>query len=258
LITPTTSVNLTIPQCLDVVRTSVRARGGVGLKRLTTIGLGILIALLAGSSTPALAQRAAEAKISGSTGDTVDPKALSADLAKQSLKLLRRGEDSHDPAVKSRSYTEGLMLARQAVAADDENADAHFAVFANMGRLMLADGATPNPFNLLRVNRELDRTLELNPHHSDALASKGGLARQLPRLLGGSLTKAERYLREAIAVDPNAVGARIELARTYRDMGREADAVPLLEKAATIAQQQGKIRELGEARALLAQLQPAN
>jgi len=195
------------------------------------------------ATRPVAAQQAAEAS-------TTNPQ-LGADLARQSLDLLRQGEDSYDPVAKADFYKRGLDLARQAVAADDRNADAHFALFANMGRVMLADGATPNPLNLLRVNRELDRTLELNPHHPDALAAKGGLCRQLPTLLGGSLSKAERYLQEAIANDPEAVGARIELARTYKDMGEATKGVEPLRLAMSIAERQGKRRQLREARALL-------
>jgi tetratricopeptide (TPR) repeat protein len=212
-------------------------------KRLATIvvvGLTMALVLAAGRAS---AQSEAEAS-------TTNPH-VGTDLAQRSLELLRRGEDSYDPAAKAEFYRQGLDLAKQAVAADDNNADAHFALFANMGRVMLADGATPNPLNLLRVNRELDRTLELDPHHSDALAAKGGLCRQLPRLLGGSLSKAERYLQEAIANDPDAVGARIELARTYKDMGKAAQGVEPLRVAMSIAERQGKTRQLYEARELL-------
>lgn len=172
-------------------------------------------------------------------------------LADGALSLLRVGEDSLDDDEKRRSYEEGLRLARQAVLADDRNADAHFAVFANQGRLQLLDGAVPNPFDLARANRELERTLELDPNHADALAAKGGMYRQLPRLLGGDLDKAEALLTKAISFNANSVGARIELARLYRERGRPEDGVPLLHAASAVAKRQGKHRQLAEARVLL-------
>lgn len=175
-------------------------------------------------------------------------------MARRALLCLQRGEDATDPAAKRRAYDEGLALARRAVALDDDNADAHFAVFGNEGRLMLLDGVTPNPISLLKVNSELERALEINPDHSDALAAKGGLYRQLPWVLGGSLSLAEECLTKAIARDPDAVGARIELAATYRDMGEPDRGLPLLDKAMVIAERQGKQRQLAEARTLLAQL----
>ena len=176
-------------------------------------------------------------------------------LAMRALILLQRGEDASDPTAKRAAYDEGLALARQAVSLDDDNADAHFAVFGNEGRLMLLDGITPNPISLLKVNNELERALELNPNHPDALAAKGGLYRQLPWALGGSLSLAEECLTKAIANDPNAVGARIELAATYRDMGEPNRGLPLLDKAVVIAEREGKQRLLSEARTLKAEIQ---
>jgi tetratricopeptide (TPR) repeat protein len=176
-------------------------------------------------------------------------------LASRALVCLQRGEDASNPDTKRTAYDEGLALARRAVELDDANADAHFAIFGNEGRLMLLDGVTPNPITLLKVNSELERALELNPNHSDALAAKGGLYRQLPWALGGSLSLAEECLTKAIANDPNAVSARIELAATYRDMGEPDRGLPLLDKAMVIAEREGKQRQLAEARTLLAQLQ---
>lgn len=167
---------------------------------------------------------------------------------------MKRGEDETSPSAKLGAYQEGMALAKRALAIDDENADAHFALFATEGRIMLLEGVTPNPVSLLKVHRELDRCLELNPNHSDALAAKGGLYRQLPWVLGGDLDKAETCLKRSIEIDPNAVGARIELARTYRDKGKAELCGPLLTKAAELAQRMNKQRQLGEARQLLAEI----
>lgn len=176
---------------------------------------------------------------------------VSRSLSTQAIECLHRGEDGISTESRLAAYRQGLDLARRAVAADDQNADAHFALFANNGRILLLEGETPNPINLLNANRELERALELDPNHSDALAAKGGLYRQLPRLLGGNLTKAESCLTRSIEVDPNAVGARIELAQTYRDMGEPERGLPLLQTAAQIAERMGKFRQLAEARSLL-------
>lgn len=200
-----------------------------------------LLATLAGS--PALAA-------------SPDTQRQAQSLAEQAVRCLERGEDMTEGDAKRVEYEHGLALAKQALELDEDNADAHFAVFGNQGRLMLLDGVTPNPISLLQVNRELDRVLDINPNHSDALAAKGGLYRQLPWALGGSLTRAEECLTKAIAADPEAVSARIELAATYRDMGEPQRSVPLLETAVTIAERQGKQRQLAAARTLLAQIDP--
>jgi tetratricopeptide (TPR) repeat protein len=175
-------------------------------------------------------------------------------LASQAVQCLKHGEDLDDPAAKRAAYEQGLALAQRAVVLDDANSDAHFGVFGNKGRILLLDGTVPNPVSLLSVNRDLERALELNPNHSDALAAKGGLYRQLPWALGGSLSLAETCLTKAITIDPEAVGARIELAATYLDKGEPERSRPLLETAAELAQRKGKQRELHEARALLQQM----
>lgn len=164
----------------------------------------------------------------------------------RALDCLDRGENATGPADRLAAYREGLQYAERAVAANDDDADAHFAVFANRGRIMMLDGVVPNPFNLYVINRELNRTLELDPNHTDALAAKGGMLRQLPRLLGGNLREAARYLRRAIELDPSAVGARVELAEIYRNLDEPEKSLALLREAAEVARRDGKQRQLAE------------
>jgi tetratricopeptide (TPR) repeat protein len=176
-----------------------------------------------------------------------------AELVSQSLALLERGEDAADETRKMGAYAEGERLALEALELDAASADAHFALFANQGRRLMLQGAV-NPFNLLKVNRSLDRCLELNPDHSDALAARGGMYRQLPTLLGGSLKNAERDLRRSIELDPQATGARIELARTYHDLGEDEKVVPLLREALFWAEMLNKPRRVREAKEFLAEV----
>lgn len=217
-----------------------------GLHSRQTLAIAVtFLALQFGISKTATGQQAALARGRSETAQ---------ELSKQALECLRQGEDAGSKEAKLTAYQQGLDLATRAVTIDDNNPDAHFAVFANRGRILMIEGAGANPLNLLSVNRELDRTLELDPNHTDALAARGGMYRQLPRLLGGSLAKAEQYLTRAIDLDPNAVGARIELAQTYRDMGKPERGVPLLEQAAQLAERMGKRRQLGQAQSLLRDL----
>ncbi len=208
------------------------------MRKRTAVITGLLIVLAVGAHAQATPAAKAEAQT----------------LVRQALECLQRGEDATDDASKRAAYSEGLALAERAVRLDDGNADAHFAIFGTRGRILLLDGTVPNPVSLLSVNRDLERALEIDPNHSDALAAKGGLYRQLPWALGGSLSLAETCLTKAIAVDPNAVSARIELAATYRDMGHPERCRPLLEKAVAIAEHAGKKRQLHEAEALMKEL----
>lgn len=175
-------------------------------------------------------------------------------LTNRSLECLRRGEAATDRQAKYDAYREGLDLARQALALNEANADAHFAAFANQGRIFLLDGVSANFLNLLRVSRDLDRALELNPNHADALAAKGGLHHQLPWVLGGDLKKAEFYLKRSIELDAHTVLPRIELAEMYREMGTPERSVPLLKEAVVLAREQGKHYRVEQAERLLREL----
>ena len=180
--------------------------------------------------------------------------ALAKTLAQRALDALHRGNNAAGKETKLAAYREGLDLANQAIKADETNADAHFAAFANSGSIMGLQSGPPNPLRLLKLTRELDRALELNPRHPDALAGKGRMYRQLPRLLGGNLEKAADYLSRAADLDPTDAGIRIDLAQTYRDLGHPERSIPLLEQAVELATTQGKDDDRVEAQRLLAEL----
>lgn len=228
-----------------------------GLEDLLRKDIAVLAVLLA--VVAAVPARAAEDAFAATTnpvdsGAVAGPPEAAEHFASEAMARLRRAEDAPTADVEMAAYREALEFARRAVAADERNADAHFAMFASEGSIMLRTGASVNPINLMKVNRELDRALELNPRHADALAAKGGLYRQLPWVLGGDLSKAEDCLTRAVALDPNAVTARIELAATYRDMGQPERGLPLVERALQIAEGQGRRRKTAEAQHLLEEL----
>lgn len=177
-------------------------------------------------------------------------------VIREAYRLLEEGEASENDANKMALYERGKELAEQAVATDPNNAEAHFALFANWGRWLQVDGWLKNSYRLPALWTELDRTLELDPDHPDALAAKGGLFLELPRFLGGDSQKAQGYLERAIKLDPDSVGARLELAECYLLEDRREEARGLVSVAMKIAKAQGKKRYLRQGDALLAKLGP--
>jgi|SRR6185369_2863991 len=164
----------------------------------------------------------------------------------------RRAAERED---RKQHFEHGQALAERAVALDGNYADAHFAVFCNMGELMRLDGETlSGAIGLRRLMAELDRTLELDPQHADALSSKGQLLLRLPRLLGGDAEKGEAMLRRAIQIDPNAFQSRIMLAKTCEARGDRAEALAFATRALQIAREQGRADKVAEAQATLAEL----
>ncbi|MBI3783292.1 MAG: hypothetical protein HY270_07815 [Deltaproteobacteria bacterium] len=207
----------------------------------------------------AVQAQAADVEVAGARIAT-SPEMLSVahELARRAVDHLVRGEDAVTAAAQIDEYRQGLVLAEQAVAVDERDADAQFALAANLGRVTLLESNPPNPLHLTRALHALDTALQLDPHHADALAARGGLYRQLPRWLGRDLHKAADYLHEAVQLDPDNIGARIELALTYRDLGQPHRGIPLLQEAMVIAERRRRPMKVIAAMRLLTEISPAN
>lgn len=121
----------------------------------------------------------------------------------------------------------GLATAEAAVAADANDARAHFAVFCFVGKRAARAGFGLRTFSdLRRLRREIDATLALAPGDADALLGKGALLLKLPRLLGGDTEEAEVLLRQALVAEPDNADARCYLAEAQRARGATVDAPP--------------------------------
>jgi len=177
------------------------------------------------------------------------------ELAAQALRECEAGRNSKDRDQRKAHFDQGQAIAERAVALDDNSAAAHFSLFCNMGELMRIDGESlSSVFALRRMMAELDRTLELDPGHVDAMASKGTLLIRLPRLLGGDAAKGEAMLRDVIRLDPSAFNSRLMLARTCNGRGDREEAIAFATRALEIAKEQGRPDKVAEAQTVLAEL----
>jgi len=227
---------------------SIRVRLSSLLMRPPLLATLAILVLLFGLGRPAAA-----ATRSGVDHVKAGP---AAESIRESLRCLERGEASDDDATKLDWYSRGKSLAEAAIRQDDRDADAHFALFANWGRWLQTDGWLKNAFHLAALRRELDRALELDPNHAGALASKGGLYLQLPAFLGGDPQKAAPLLERAIQVEPQAVGARLELADYYVLQNQPDKARELASQALPLAIAEGKERFIRRANKLLEETGP--
>jgi len=179
-----------------------------------------------------------------------------ADLTRSARTECDQGRRARGRDERKAHFERGKTLAQQAVAQDDNSADAHFALFCNEGELMRLDGESISSLLALRsLMAELDRTLALKPDHTDALAAKGTMLLRLPRLLGGDPTTGEQMLRQVVQQDPNAFSSRITLAKTCNARGARNEAVAFAERALQIAKSQGRADKVAEAQATLAELE---
>jgi hypothetical protein len=177
------------------------------------------------------------------------------DLAAASLKACQQGRSAGGRAERQALFTRGQILAEQAVAVDERSPEAHFALFCNLGEMLRLDGERlSSVFQFRRLMKELDRTLALDPGHTDALAAKGILLVRLPRLLGGNMQKGEEILHRVIDMDPAAVSSRLALARLKGARGERDAGLMLAATAFQEARAQGRLEDVTEAETVLAAL----
>ena len=167
------------------------------------------------------------------------------------------GRVTQDRTSRVGHFEKGQALGERAVALDDRSAEAHFALFCNLGELMRIDGEVniTSVMGFRRMTKELDRTLELAPDHLDALSAKGTFLLRLPSLLGGDREKGEKLLRYVLLKSPQSVNARLSLAKSYCADGRHSEALSLASEALNFAQAQQLDDFAPEAAKVLAQLQ---
>ena len=126
-------------------------------------------------------------------------------------------------AERSAVLARGLARAEEAVRANPRDALAHFAVFCNLGKRLDMErhggGLFATLGDLHRVQREIDITLALAPDYPAALAAKGEMLLELPRLFGGDPREGERLLRRAVALDPDDTRMRLMLANVAQAAG---------------------------------------
>lgn len=175
-------------------------------------------------------------------------------LANQALEECNRGRLAMDRATRLAHFQQGQSLGERAVAADEGSADAHFALFCNLGELLRIDGESlTSLFGLRRMLKEIDRTLEIDPTHINALSAKGTLLVKLPSFLGGDSEKGEQLLQQVVNQAPRAVNARLALARVKCQRGHHEEAVTLASDALNIAQKLKQADFIPEAEAMLQQ-----
>ena len=159
-------------------------------------------------------------------------------LAHEAMAECSAGRVTQDRASRVGHFEQGQALGEQAVALDDRSADAHFALFCNLGELMRIDGelSLTSVMGFRRMMNELDRTLEIAPDHLDAMSAKGAFLLRLPSLLGGNREKGEKLLQYVLLKSPQSVNARLSLAKSYCADGRHSEALSLASEALDLIQ----------------------
>lgn len=158
------------------------------------------------------------------------------DIAKQiegKADSLKRRRDS--------LYAVGRGYAERAIRADSLGADGHYVLAMVLGRLSLTKGSKERVRYARLIFDEATRAVTINPNHDNAHHVLGvwhaevkrlsGIQRFFAKALfgGGFMSRANwgdavKHLERAVALQPQHIYHRLELAEVYADIGENSKA----------------------------------
>jgi tetratricopeptide (TPR) repeat protein len=167
-----------------------------------------------------------------------------ADVAKQM--------EGNDDATKKRRdslYTVARGYAERSVTANPQGADGHYVVAMVLGRASRTKGKKERVKFAKVIFDEATKAIELKPDHDGAQHVLGAWHAEVKRLSGfqrffakalfgggfmdaASWDKAVEHLERAVAINPQHVYHRLELAEVYVDLDRYSKARELLQSIA--------------------------
>ena len=149
-------------------------------------------------------------------------------LARASYWLGTRGPESKRRA----ALDTGVKAGQQAASLEPQRPEGHFWGAANMGRLAESYGLVQGLKYRGRVKDELERVLAIDRPWQQGSADRalGVWYFKVPRLFGGSYSKAEEHFRHALTYNPHSPATLYFLAELLVADGRRADARTVLQQ----------------------------
>ena len=159
--------------------------------------------------------------------------------------------DSVKSPARDSLYARAETLARAAVKADSSGADGHFILAAAIGRASLTKSKKERIKRASEIRGEALIALSLDPNHDKAYHVLGRWNAEIMRLsgltrffaknfLGGAVFNAASWqgaidnMQKAVALNPESVYHRLDLAEIYVDVGRYSDARQQLNEIAEL------------------------
>jgi tetratricopeptide (TPR) repeat protein len=138
--------------------------------------------------------------------------------------MMQLGDDAPGREEKRDWYVKARAVADTLRRLNPKNPDGHMWWATAQGRIGQLDGMVSSAYMIGDLKQAYQQVLELDSGYALAWYALGRLYAELPSLLGGSLNRAEEYLRHGLAVDPDYTIIRLELARVCVRRQRQAEA----------------------------------
>ncbi|MGE0130687.1 MAG: TRAP transporter TatT component family protein [Blastocatellales bacterium] len=123
-------------------------------------------------------------------------------------------------------FEQGMNAGHRAIAEQPNAVEGHFWLAANYGGYSEQKGALKALTMVKKIRAEMETVLRLNDRYHDggAYLALGEMDRQLPRIIGGNLTRAIKRLEQGLSVAPNNLEMKLAVAQAYQEAGRKEDA----------------------------------
>jgi regulator of microtubule dynamics protein 3 len=154
-------------------------------------------------------------------------------------------------SVQMNYYKTAEYLARKAIKANTSDPECHYVYALALGRINENASTKQKIANAKLIKSELDIALKMNPRHAGAWHILGRWHRTIAGFStieklaintlfggvppGGSYEDAVKCFTQAIIIEPKYKMHQYELANTYYEMGKNADAKVWLQKAKALA-----------------------
>ncbi len=149
---------------------------------------------------------------------------------------------------KLRYFDKGIDAGQRAVAREPNAVEGHFWLAVNYGGYSEQKGVFKALVTVKRVRAGMETVLRLNDRYQDggAYLALGEMDRQLPRIVGGNLSRAISRLEQGQRVAPHNPEIKLALAKAYEEAGRKADAKRELQDLAGRPAQSNSERHIQE------------
>jgi tetratricopeptide (TPR) repeat protein len=193
-------------------------------------------------------------------------------LSRGAYAAVEAGKAAGEKGRREQLYARGEQMARRAVEVKPNDGEGHFALAAAIGRRAQTMGSRDRVRFAGDVRMHALEALKYNPRHAGALHVMGmwnaevmrlnGMSRFMAKnFLGGKVfdsanwNDAQRYLEQAVQIEPNRLTHRVDLAAVLLDRGNKAAAKEQLDFiAAAPTREAGDAGFKREAEALRARL----
>jgi tetratricopeptide (TPR) repeat protein len=171
-------------------------------------------------------------------------------LTYSSLFYTKKGNEFLDEQTRHSYFNTGLYLAKKALVLDANFAESHYCMALALGRINEFSDTKTKIANSKEIKLHIDETLRLNPAHAGAyhilgrwnrtIANFGSVEKLMINSLYGGVPKGASYesaitaFIKAVAFEPAYKLHQYELAQTYLEMGKKANAKVWFQKTLKI------------------------